>query len=155
MNITPVTKNELTEIDVIQRLGYPSELVEDMGLFEKILEQENTIAYLCFFDEKIAGYVIGYPTDRAQKDFQSGPVPTQNPDMMYLHDLCVHPDYRGKGMSKGLLDAFEKKAKEGKFKGVIATAVNGAIPYWERQGYKAIEDSNYRGTKAARIEKYF
>lgn len=155
MRIRTITQQDLPEIDGVQRLGFPESMHEDMELFGRILDQDHSIGYALYSDDQISGYILGYSTDKSRTDFQAGPEVCADPDMMYLHDLCVHPDFQGRGVGGQLFAAFKRQAKDSVYAGMIAMAIEGRLSHWEGLGFEAIAKSDYHGTRSTRVEAYF
>lgn len=64
-----------------------------------------------------------------------------------VHHMCVHPDYRGKGIATMLVQrAEEALRKEGitKVFGLVFKDNDTANIFWEKQGYTLRTDLNYR-----------
>ena len=60
---------------------------------------------------------------------------TLNPDR-----LCVHPDYRGRGLGAELLQYIEKRAsKDGCCYSVLSAEIS-AQKFYEQQGYQVVSD---------------
>jgi ribosomal protein S18 acetylase RimI-like enzyme len=152
--IREIQKQDLPAIERVQRAAYPTEMHEDQLLFQRIIQAPQSIA-LAYQDEgEILGYILGYPVDKSRQKFEDGPIKSKSLDAMYLHDQCLHPQSRGKGLANTLLERFEKITLKNGFHLIIATAVLDALPYWQHQGYEFVSESQYLGTKSTRIEKY-
>ena len=64
-----------------------------------------------------------------------------------VHHLCVHPDYRRKGVAAQLVQRAEEALKaEGisKVFGLVFTDNDAANAFWEKQGYTLRTNLNYR-----------
>lgn len=87
------------------------------------------------------GYLIAYPWRRDS-------VPTLNTlieaipadaEILYLHDLALRPEARGRGRSRAIVEQLAADAKAAGWPGVGLVAVNDAAPFWERCGFKVVE----------------
>ena len=56
-------------------------------------------------------------------------------DCLYLHDMAVLPEMRGKKIGEQLLYKFETEALRRKIRYVFLVAVQGAETFWPRMGY--------------------
>lgn len=76
------------------------EAEEKIGGFINHLENDESIAFGAFEDEKIIGFVWAYPHQFREEN------------RMYVNEIRVMEEYRGKGYGKKLLGFVEDKAKE-------------------------------------------
>lgn len=82
--------------------------------------------YLVFFDDQLPVATVRY---QKLDSF------TLNPDR-----LCVHPDYRGRGLGAELLQYIEKRAsKDGCCYSVLSAEIS-AQKFYEQQGYQVVSD---------------
>ncbi len=56
----------------------------------------------------------------------------------YVHYVCVHPDYQGYGVGKRLMEMLH--AYYASYNAVILMGVNTAVAFYERLGYKVMDD---------------
>ena len=87
------------------------------------------------------GYMVAYP-------WRSGSAPALNTlveaipadaDVMYLHDLALHPDARGGGWTTPIIEALARTAKAAGWPALALVAVNDAAPFWEGRGFRVVE----------------
>ena len=57
-------------------------------------------------------------------------------DSLYLHDMAVLPEMRGRGVGELLLRRFEEAARARKLAGSHLVAIQGAETFWRRMGYR-------------------
>ncbi len=72
------------------------------NLVAKLQEQKNNVIILCYVDNEIAGIsncFYGFSSFKAKR-------------LINIHDFAILPKYRGKGLSKHLLDKVEEIARE-------------------------------------------
>lgn len=87
----------------------------------------------------VAGGVITVGDDYPNVDW---PTPAPDSQIGVLHLLGVHPEYRGSGVSKQILQAVLKVAKDAGLKVVHLDVLGGNLPaakLYEKNGFKAIE----------------
>lgn len=109
-------------------LRYQVFVLEQNILPELEFDQLDTTdrQYLVFFDEQLPVATVRY---QKLNSF------TLNPDR-----LCVHPDYRGRGLGAELLQYIEKQAsKEGCCYSVLSAEIS-AQKFYEQQGYQVVSD---------------
>jgi L-amino acid N-acyltransferase YncA len=114
VTIRKATKNDLTELALMLRRlmlykrsdldidekVYPIEIYHD--ILRKNLQKESFIAYIAESEDKILGFISG---DISQKDEDN----TLQSEILYIF---VKKPYRGKGISKMLLESFIEWSKE-------------------------------------------
>lgn len=90
----------------------------------------------------VRGYMVAYP-------WRAGEAPALNTlvddlpadaDLLYLHDLALHPDVRGRGWSRPAVERLADDAREAGWPALALVAVNDAAPFWARHGF-AVEES--------------
>lgn len=109
--------------------------------------------YVLEVSEKPAGYVLSHP-------WRLGSLPALNAllgalpelaDTYYLHDLALLPLTRGLGAAGQIVAALTKHAGAMGYPTMSLVAVNGSVPFWQRQGF-AIEDRPELAAKLAGYE---
>lgn len=115
------------------------------GFFEAeaVLAEKFTLyrngCYLLEVSEKPAGYVLSHPWTLGSLpalDTLLGQLPA-NPDTYYIHDLALLPLTRGVGAAGKIVDSLTKHALAMSYPTMSLVAVNGSVPFWEKQGFVA------------------
>jgi ribosomal protein S18 acetylase RimI-like enzyme len=117
------------------------------GFFEsdEVLAEKHTLyrngCYILEVAEKPAGYVLSHPWTRRSLPVLNTPLGAlpENPDTFYIHDLALLPVTRGVGAAGKIVAALTKHAEAMGFATMSLVAVNGSLPFWEKQGF-AIEE---------------
>lgn len=145
--------------------GYDFDAVFDIanrvhpGFFEahEVLAEKFALyrngCYLLEVSEKPAGYVLSHPWKRGSLpalDTLLGAIP-KDADTFYIHDLALLPLTRGVGAAGKIVDGLTKHAVAMGFPTMSLVAVNGSIPFWEKQGF-AVEDRPELTDKLAAYE---
>ena len=154
--IEPATKDNLQAIDSVQRAAFIQELWEPTSLFQNIINHGPDFCFIAMAEDRsqCAGYVLSYPTDRTRTDFEDGPTALQSaPNCLYLHDLCVSPDFRGMRIAKQLLQKLEEQTKAHKLPAIIGLSVQDSAAFWEKCGFIAGASCRYHGEPAIKIRK--
>ncbi|MCW5720912.1 MAG: GNAT family N-acetyltransferase [Devosia sp.] len=133
--------------------GYDLDAVFDIanrvhpGFFEarEVLAERQLLyrngCYLLEVAEKPAGYVLSHPWTHGSLPALNallGALP-ENADSFYVHDLALLPLTRGLGAAGHMVEALTKHAGAMGFASMSLVAVNGSIPFWQRQGFAAEE----------------
>ncbi len=128
----------------VARVSFPDHF-EDQACFE------NRLALYprgCFVladdgpDESPAkGYLIAYPWREAS----APPLNTvieglpSEPTLIYLHDLALHPEARGGGVTGVIVERLAQQASEDGWPAIALVAVNDATRFWSRHGFEPVE----------------
>ncbi|EKD26929.1 MAG: hypothetical protein ACD_79C00967G0007 [uncultured bacterium] len=86
--IRKIESDDLNEIGVIERLSSNNPWSDET--LKKAILNPNAINLLLVFEEKITGFLFSCIIS----------------DECELHNIAIHPDYRGKGFSKLLIQSF-------------------------------------------------
>lgn len=125
--------------DIANRV-HPGFFEAEAVLAEKFELYRNG-CYLLEVSEKPAGYVLSHPWKLGSLpalDTLLGEIPA-DADTFYIHDLALLPLTRGLGAAGQIVAALTKHAGAMGFPTLSLVAVNGSVPFWEKQGF-AVED---------------
>ena len=88
--------------------------------------------------KRVVGYLLGHPwrSDSAVALHQELEELPEECDSLYLHDMAVAPEMRGRGVGELLLRRFEEAARARKLAGSHLVAIQGAETFWRRMGYR-------------------
>ena len=87
------------------------------------------------------GYLVAYPWRRDSAPALNTLIEAIPDDagLLYLHDLALHPDARGQGRSRPIVERLAAGAKAAGWPALALVAVNDAAPFWEGLGFTAVE----------------
>lgn len=145
MIIRPIQSSDFEEISDIGINNYPDEYYESTESFISKAKGYLSGCFVCLLEEKICGYIISfpyflneyYPINFKYENFH-------NPNCYYIHDLCVLPEYRNKGVAKKLLD----KASLHDYKKTALIAVCDSSSFWTKMNFTHNRTINYYGLPA-------
>jgi len=114
--------------------------------------------------ETIAGYVLFQPFFRGEIHMDDDTQGIEDRarmvreglrayDCMYIHEMSVHPAFRGKGCSAPLLAYVEDSAKAAGYNCVSLVALPTATDYWVYNGYVEKYRLEYSGAASCYMEK--
>lgn len=129
---------DLGAVSAIAAKVHPGFFEADAVLAEKHELYRNG-CYILEVADKPAGYVLSHPWKRGSLpalNAMIGALP-ENPDTFYIHDLALLPVTRGVGAAGQIVDALTKHARAMGFHSMSLVAVNGSVPFWEKQGFVA------------------
>ncbi|MBW2981998.1 GNAT family N-acetyltransferase [Candidatus Woesearchaeota archaeon] len=67
----------------------------------------------------------------------------------YICTVFVHPDYRGKGIGKIIMDYLENKIKSKKYSFAELNSGPTALTFYKKLGYKKIKETFVKGKKTS------
>lgn len=139
MDIVPLSREHLPDIDRIQHLAYTDDLVEPLDLLFRKAELAPRCCFAARIEGQIVGYVLAHPWDRDSSPGLSAPLESL-PDpapVVHLHDLAIAPAYGGRGVARALVDALVEAARSQGKEALTLVAVQGAHTFWKRMGFIA------------------
>lgn len=135
----PMTPDDLDGVVDVARLSFPDHF-EGYDCFE---ERQRLAPEGCFVLASSAGdvrgYLVAYPFKRnAAPPLNSliGTLP-QGAETIYLHDLALHPETRGGGYTRTVIERLASQAKAAGWPMISLVAVNKAGDFWSRMGFVA------------------
>jgi GNAT superfamily N-acetyltransferase len=141
LNWRPMTAADLDAVAEIAAVGFPDHF-EGRACFENRLALNPAGCFVLGGEDGAPkGYLIAYP-------WRPGDAPALNtlveaiPDdatLIYLHDLALHPDARGGGWARPIVERLAGEAKATGWPALALVAVNDAAPFWERLGFEVVD----------------
>lgn len=149
---------DLPDVGRLESLSYGPELHEDTALFRSVLENcqdYSFVARTADAQKALAGYLLAYATDPGRDDFEEGwrPCPSDSCTAIYIHDMCVHPDFRERSIARLLFSALEKKAAENGIPSLIGIAVQNSERFWYKLGFETVRPCSYHGEPGVFISR--
>ena len=132
-----MTAGDLDAVAEIAAVGFPDHF-EGRECFENRLVLNPAGCFVLSGQDGVPrGYLVAYP-------WRAGSAPALNTlieaipgdaAVMYLHDLALHPETRGGGWSRPIVERLAGEAKAAGWPALALVAVNDAAPFWERLGF--------------------
>ncbi|MGH9801374.1 MAG: GNAT family N-acetyltransferase [Blastocatellia bacterium] len=144
-NIPGFVIRQATEADVPLILQFIRGLAEYEKLSHEVVADEATLRRTLFGERRVAEVVIGYDNDRAvcfALFFHNFSTFLGKPGI-YLEDLFVNPDQRGKGFGKAMLVYLAKLAVErecGRLEWSVLDWNEPAINFYKSLGAKPMDE---------------
>lgn len=137
----PMTAGDLDAVAQIAAVGFPDHF-EGKDCFANRLALNPAGCFVLSGEAGAPkGYLVAYP-------WRADDAPALNtlieaiPDdatVMYLHDLALHPEARGGGWSRPIVERLAGEASAAGWPALALVAVNDAAPFWEGLGFTAVE----------------
>lgn len=146
----PMVEADLDAVAAIALIGFPDHFEGRDCFGNRLALSPSGCFVLADGDEAPKGYLVAYP-------WTDGSAPALNvlveaipadAAVMYLHDLALHPEVRGGGWSRPIVERLAGQARAAGWPALTLVAVNDAAPFWERHGF-AVVDSPAIGAKLA------
>jgi len=147
----PMTAGDLDGVVEIAHLSFPDH-VEDRSCFENRLE---TFAEGCFVlgceKDRIHGYLVAYPWKGESAPSLNSRIERlpDEADRLYLHDLALHPQARGAGWTRPMVEQLVRQARTGGWPILALVAVNQATAFWEGLGFSVVDDQQVQARLAS------
>lgn len=139
LNWRPMTPADIAGVVAVARLSFPDHF-ESRACFE---ERQRLAPESCLVlsdpADAVWGYLVAYPFRRnAAPPLNSliGRIP-DDPEVVYLHDLALHPDVRGGGQTRTVVEQLADWADAAGWPLISLVAVNDAAGFWSRLGFVA------------------
>jgi len=145
MTLRPLTASDVSAIAVIEAAVYEPSLHVSDEAFRRLIEIYPAGALGCFDDDGLCGYAFGVPLTAGSILDLRAPLPAvpANADVFYVHDVAVAPRCRGTGVGRVLVRRLLDLARAARFTRAELVAVQGAAPFWERFGFRAVREFEY------------
>ena len=136
----PMTQDDLDGVVAVARLAFPDH-PEDRGCFAERLDLNPTGCFVLESAEGVRGYLIAYPWLRDSAPPLNTLIGTVPADAatLYLHDLALHPDARGGGCARPIVERLAAQAQADGWPSIALVAVNDAAPFWRRLGFQVVD----------------
>jgi predicted N-acetyltransferase YhbS len=146
-----MTPDDIDGVVAVARLSFP----DHFEARECFAERQALAPEGCFvLSDKagtVMGYLMAYPWKRDSApplDSLIGAVP-RDAEVIYLHDLAVHPKTRGGGHTRAIVERLAEQARAAGWREIALVAVNAATAFWERHGFVAQNPPGMAGKLAS------
>ena len=136
-----MTAADLDGVTAIAALGFPDHF-EGRDCFGNRLALNPAGCFvLAGEDAAPRGYLVAYPWRADSAPALNTLIEAIPADaaVMYLHDLALHPEARGGGWSRSIVERLAGEAKVAGWPALALVAVNDAAPFWEGRGFTVVE----------------
>lgn len=150
-----IQAQDLANIQKIQRAAYPQHFWEDDDVFmAKQQYAPESCLLLHTTDQQAVAYVFAHPWPIGQIPALNQPLqlPKTTEQVLYIHDLAVHPQWHGQGLASILLQHLEHYANQHAFNQMALVAVQEAQSFWQRLGF--VVENNISAPLAEKLANY-
>lgn len=136
-----MTATDLDGVADIAVLGFPDHF-EGRDCFENRLALNPSGCFvLAEAEGQPRGYLVAYPwpAEAAPALNTLIRVIPAEASLLYLHDLALHPDVRGGGWTREIVERLAHEARAEGWRTLALVAVNDAAPFWQRHGFVVVD----------------
>lgn len=136
-----MTPADLDAVLALQQRCYGVSFLERREAFAAKLAVTEGLAccWMARRDGEPLAYAVSLPVCDATMPVLDAPqcVRPGAPTFLFLHDMAVAPEARSLGLATQLLGLLAQSAQAQGLKRLGLVAVQGSVPYWQRQGFDA------------------
>lgn len=130
---------DLADLLRIQKDAYPPELNESYGIFAKRLLSCSATAWVAELSQSVCGYLMGYRSrlgviTNLSDNFE----PYDAGDTLYLHDLALAAEARGKKVAQRLLGQAQDFASHNGCSHMALVSVQNTVGFWQKNGFDVV-----------------
>lgn len=138
LNWRAMTPGDLDGVVAVAHVSFPDHPEERACFANRLDLYPQGCFVLAAQDGTIMGYLVAYP-------WKLNAAPALNvlidaipadAEVVYLHDLALHPDTRGGGFTRPVVERVAQEAKDAGWPSVALVAVNDASTFWARNGFE-------------------
>lgn len=124
-------------IAAIQEACYPPAALEAIETLRSHARISPATCLVAYDRERVVGYFLSHPWPRRQLPPLNEVYSVVPPgaDTLFLHDLAVLPDERGRGWAAALVDRVLAAGHAAGFRRAELISVQGSQPFWSRWGF--------------------
>lgn len=137
----PMTADDLDGVVEVAAIGFPDHF-EGRDCFENRLGLNPSGCFVLSAEGgPVRGYMVAYPWRREAAPALNTLIDAlpEDAEVMYLHDLALHPEARGGGHARPVVEALADQARAQGWRELALVAVNDAAPFWGRYGFNVHE----------------
>lgn len=142
--------DDIDAVVEVARLSFPDHFEERACFQNRLALYPRGCFVLTDGEAPAQGYLIAYP-------WRADSAPPLNtvieglpaePALIYLHDLALHPQARGGGVTTAIIERLADQAAEDGWPAIALVAVNDAVDFWRRHGFAEHEASSMKAKLA-------
>lgn len=133
-------QSDLADVCQIAAICHPDFPEDDAVLHEKLTLSPDT-CFVWSVGKTVNGYLLTHPYTLGNippLNELLGTLPSKS-DTLFIHDLAILPNARQTGVGAKAVQAVLSCAKDKQLQTLSLVAVNGSLPFWQKQGFHIIE----------------
>lgn len=144
MILREMRQEDIDEILNLQEIVYEAMYIEPIDTFTSHLASSlSCCIVLETADMQVVGYGIAHPSGLGLIDPLSSVVvlPSENSSVLYIHDICLHPDFRGLGLALSMLRFIANRKQYVDFEYLTLVSIESALSFWFSIGFRPASTS--------------
>ena len=137
--IRPLTTADVNQVLELQELAYAENYLESAESFTVKIAAGPETCFGAWFDGRLVGYLVAVPLDRDEplslNSTHIQPTPMAEAQVLYIHDLAIHPERRKTGLGDVLLVHLYESAIRYGIEAYSLVAVQNSSGYWAQRGF--------------------
>lgn len=152
LNWRPMTADDLDGVVEVAAIGFPDHFEGRDCFANRLALNARGCFVLAAPGGPVRGYMVAYPWRREAAPALNTAIDAlpDDAEVMYLHDLALHPEARGGGHARPVIEGLADQARDDGWPELALVAVNDAAPFWARHGFVVHETP----TMAAKLASY-
>lgn len=133
-----MTPADLDGVVAVAQLSFPDHPEERACFANRLALHAEGCFVLAADNGPVMGYLVAYPWRRNAAPALNvliDAIPA-DAEVLYLHDLALHPDARGGGRTGPVIERLAEDAKAAGWPALALVAVNDAAAFWGRNGFE-------------------
>lgn len=133
-----MTPDDLDGVVAVAQLSFPDH-PEERACFANRLDLHPEGCFVLAAETgPVMGYLVAYPwtlNTAPALNALIDAIPAEA-EVIYLHDLALHPDTRGGGFTRPVVERLARQAKDAGWPALALVAVNDASAFWARNDFE-------------------
>lgn len=141
-SIKPMQSHHLPGVMAVQIVAYHEIEPESLAVMERKWELSPQSCFVALADNEVKGYVLAHPW-RAESIpvlYSVLDVLPADADSLYLHDLALLPEWRGRHVAVELFKNMRNAAIDRGYRGSHLVSIQSSMRFWEKMGYRKAEN---------------
>lgn len=136
MSISLIIENSWDDIVKIQEEAYTDIPPEDVNILKsKWYSSPKTCAVYSDNKGKVLGYLLAHPWASEIPPKLNEKIPVTNSSTLFIHDLALALEGRGKNIGKELVENLIDNAQTQNFVKILLVAVQSSTGFWAKFGF--------------------
>lgn len=153
LKFNPAQICDLDIIHHIQCCSFKPAFHESKDVFAAIINKYPKGCFIIKFGDKAAGYLMSHPDYIGRDNYEDKKPLDGNENTLFIHDLCIAPDFQGQGIAIESVEFIENFARSNNFNSIIGIAITEAQKFWVKHGFIMGHAHPYCGEDARVMSK--